>query len=103
MKMEELRPVTDGYIPVGAIKLVPKKVHFAGAGNERDLHRAKQAVEALLLSFVDGRGAFIEYGEGGLVEDEAYERHALLFAQAEQVVPVVHSIEGVHERSVTRM
>ena len=78
-------------------------MHISGAGNERDLHRAKQAVEALLLSFVDGRGAFIEYGEGGLVEDEAYERHALLFAQAEQVVPVGNGIEGVYAQNITIM
>jgi hypothetical protein len=83
--------------------LYRKRVHISRAGNERDLHGAKQAVEALLLSFVDGRGAFIEYGEGGLVEHEAYERHALLFTQAEQVVPVVDGIKGVYAQNVTIM
>ena len=103
MKMEELRPVTNGNVPVRAIIFKPKNSTYFRVGHARDFHGAKQAVEVLLLRFVDGGSALVQDREGRLVKNETYEGHALLLAHAEQVVPVVHSIESVHERSVTRM
>ena len=68
MKRKQLRAVADGYVG--------------------DLERAEHAVEGLLLRLGYCRGALVQDGEGGLVQEEAHDGDALLLAQAEQVVPV---------------
>jgi hypothetical protein len=45
-----------------------------------DLKGTKQAVKALLLRLINGRRAFIQYCQGGPVQDKTNERYALLFS-----------------------
>jgi hypothetical protein len=60
-----------------------------------DFKGTKQAVKALLLRLINGRRAFIQYCQSGLVQDETNERYALLFSQTQQVFPIVHGIKCV--------
>jgi hypothetical protein len=64
-------------------------------GDVGNFHGAKQAVKTLLLGFVYGRRAFVQYGKCRSMQDEPDEGNTLLFAQAQKIFPVVHGVQVV--------